>query len=120
MGNTAERVLDQVNCSVLTIKPEGFQVPAQSGRPVRRRSVEANRGNAQFRRRWIIRSADVRFTGLLKATFCPPAGKFIFSAGNRFARLPSTHVTRCSEFCSIFRKHCLRCSLSHFVDKVLA
>lgn len=27
MGNTAERVLDQVNCSVLTMKPEGFQPP---------------------------------------------------------------------------------------------
>ncbi len=34
MGNATERVLDQVNRSVLTIKPEWFQVPAASGRPV--------------------------------------------------------------------------------------
>ena len=27
IGNTAERVLDQVNCSVLAIKPEGFVTP---------------------------------------------------------------------------------------------
>ena len=27
MGNTAEHVLDQVECSVLTIKPDGFISP---------------------------------------------------------------------------------------------
>ncbi len=27
IGNTAERVLDEVNCSVLTVKPEAFQSP---------------------------------------------------------------------------------------------
>ena len=27
IGNTAEKVLSEVNCSVLTIKPEGFATP---------------------------------------------------------------------------------------------
>jgi nucleotide-binding universal stress UspA family protein len=27
IGNTAERVLDVVDCSVLTVKPEGFVSP---------------------------------------------------------------------------------------------
>ena len=30
MGNTAERVLDEVNCSVIAVKPEGFVSPIQS------------------------------------------------------------------------------------------
>jgi len=29
IGNTAEKVLDEVDCSVLTIKPEGFQSPVK-------------------------------------------------------------------------------------------
>ena len=29
MGNTAEEVLRQVDCSVLTEKPEGFRAPTQ-------------------------------------------------------------------------------------------
>jgi nucleotide-binding universal stress UspA family protein len=29
IGNTAERVLNQVNCSVLTVKPEGFVTPVK-------------------------------------------------------------------------------------------
>ena len=27
IGNTAENVLNEVNCSVLTVKPEGFITP---------------------------------------------------------------------------------------------
>jgi len=27
IGNTAEKVLSEVNCSVLTVKPEGFVTP---------------------------------------------------------------------------------------------
>jgi nucleotide-binding universal stress UspA family protein len=27
IGNTAEEVLNQVDCSVLTVKPEGFETP---------------------------------------------------------------------------------------------
>ena len=30
IGNTAERVLDSVECSVLTLKPEGFETPVQA------------------------------------------------------------------------------------------
>lgn len=30
IGNTAEKVLQQVNCSVLTIKPEGFTSPVKT------------------------------------------------------------------------------------------
>lgn len=33
IGNTAEEVLSQVNCSVLTIKPEGFVTPVTLGEP---------------------------------------------------------------------------------------
>jgi hypothetical protein len=29
IGNTAEAVLHQVNCSVLTVKPEGFVTPVK-------------------------------------------------------------------------------------------
>jgi len=29
IGNTAESVLQQVNCSVLTVKPEGFVSPVK-------------------------------------------------------------------------------------------
>jgi len=29
IGNTAEKVLDEVDCSVLTVKPEGFQSPVE-------------------------------------------------------------------------------------------
>ncbi|MCK7506615.1 MAG: universal stress protein [Desulfobacterales bacterium] len=29
MGNTAEMVLQQVNCSVLTVKPDGFKTPVK-------------------------------------------------------------------------------------------
>ena len=29
IGNTAEEVLNQVNCSVLTVKPEGFDTPVK-------------------------------------------------------------------------------------------
>ena len=29
IGNTAENVLNQVNCSVLTVKPEGFVTPVK-------------------------------------------------------------------------------------------
>jgi universal stress protein E len=31
IGNTAERVLRQVSCSVLTVKPEGFVSPVTMG-----------------------------------------------------------------------------------------
>lgn len=27
IGNTAEKILDEVHCSVLTVKPDGFQSP---------------------------------------------------------------------------------------------
>jgi nucleotide-binding universal stress UspA family protein len=27
IGNTAEKILNQVECSVLTVKPEGFESP---------------------------------------------------------------------------------------------
>jgi nucleotide-binding universal stress UspA family protein len=30
IGNTAEGVLDQINCSVLTLKPEGFKTPVRA------------------------------------------------------------------------------------------
>ncbi len=29
IGNTAERILDEVDCSVLTVKPDGFQTPVK-------------------------------------------------------------------------------------------
>jgi len=29
VGNTAERILRQVHCSVLTVKPDGFVTPAR-------------------------------------------------------------------------------------------
>ncbi len=29
IGNTAEEVLSQINCSVLTLKPEGFITPVE-------------------------------------------------------------------------------------------
>jgi len=29
IGNTAERILNQVNCSVMTVKPDGFRTPIQ-------------------------------------------------------------------------------------------
>ena len=32
IGNTAERVLNQVNCSVLTVKPEGFVTPVKTAK----------------------------------------------------------------------------------------
>jgi hypothetical protein len=31
MGNTAERVLQQLKCSVLALKPAGFETPVKSG-----------------------------------------------------------------------------------------
>ncbi len=31
IGNTAEKVLSEVNCSVLTVKPEGFVTPVTLG-----------------------------------------------------------------------------------------
>ena len=31
MGNTAERVLDNVDCSVIAVKPDGFVSPIQAG-----------------------------------------------------------------------------------------
>ena len=30
IGNTAERVLNAVDCSVLTVKPEGFETPIEA------------------------------------------------------------------------------------------
>jgi nucleotide-binding universal stress UspA family protein len=30
IGNTAERILHQVDCSVLTVKPDGFVTPVRS------------------------------------------------------------------------------------------
>lgn len=35
MGNTAEQILDAVDCSVLTAKPPGFVSPLASGGPQR-------------------------------------------------------------------------------------
>ena len=32
MGNTAETILNQLNCSVLAIKPEGFVSPVKPGK----------------------------------------------------------------------------------------
>ena len=32
MGNTAERILSRVDCSVLAVKPEGFVTPVKIGR----------------------------------------------------------------------------------------
>ena len=29
IGNTAEKILDEVDCSVLTVKPEGFVSPVE-------------------------------------------------------------------------------------------
>ena len=29
MGNTAETILNQINCSVLAIKPRGFKTPVE-------------------------------------------------------------------------------------------
>jgi hypothetical protein len=47
IGNTAERVIDQVDCDVLIVKPAGFQVPTQ----LQRRRPAARRPRASSAQR---------------------------------------------------------------------
>ena len=43
IGNTAEAILNQIDCSVLAVKPEGFETPVALEEPARvfGRPVEA-------------------------------------------------------------------------------